>query len=82
MGGYVCGKADLIDKVVQELYCPGLEKDNGSTLGQNQNIIQGLFMSPTVVEAALKAMTFASKLYENLGMDVFPKSTDKRSEIN
>ena len=38
-------------------------------------------MAPTVVEAALKAMTFASKLLENLGMDVFPKYTDIRSDI-
>lgn len=81
MGGYVCGREDLIEKVVQELYCPGLGKENGATLGQNQNIIQGLFMAPTVVAAALKAMTFAARLLENLGLDVFPKSTDKRSDI-
>ena len=81
MGGYVVGREALIERVVQELYCPGLERDNGATLGQNQNIIQGLFMAPTVVEAALKAMTFASKLLENLGMDVFPKYTDIRSDI-
>jgi cystathionine beta-lyase family protein involved in aluminum resistance len=81
MGGYVVGKEALIERVVQELYCPGLERDNGATLGQNQNIIQGLFMAPTVVEAALKAMTFASKLLENLGMDVFPKYSDIRSDI-
>lgn len=81
MGGYVCGKEDLIEKVVQELYCPGLGKENGATLGQNQNIIQGLFMAPTVVASALKAMTFAARLLENLGLDVFPKSTDKRSDI-
>ena len=81
MGGYVCGREDLIEKVVQELYCPGLGKENGATLGQNQNIIQGLFMAPTVVASALKAMTFAARLLENLGLDVFPKSTDKRSDI-
>lgn len=81
MGGYVVGKEALIERVVQELYCPGLDRENGATLGQNQNIIQGLFMAPTVVEAALKAMTFASKLLENLGMDVFPKYTDIRSDI-
>ncbi len=81
MGGYVCGRKDLIERVVQELYCPGLGKDNGATLGQNQNIIQGIFMAPTVVEASLKAMVFASKLLENLGMNVFPKYSDKRSDI-
>ncbi len=81
MGGYVCGKSDLIELVMQELYAPGLEKDNGATLGQNGNIIQGIFMAPTVVESALKAMTFASRLFENLGCDVFPKYTDKRSDI-
>lgn len=81
MGGYVCGREDLIEQVVQELYCPGLGKENGATLGQNQNIIQGLFMAPTVVASALKAMTFAARLLENLGLDVFPKSTDKRSDI-
>ena len=81
MGGYVCGREDLIEQVVQELYCPGLGKENGATLGQTQNIIQGLFMAPTVVASALKAMTFAARLLENLGLDVFPKSTDKRSDI-
>lgn len=81
MGGYVCGSEALIEQVVQELYCPGLGKENGATLGQNQNIIQGLFMAPTVVAASLKAMTFAARLLENLGLDVFPKSTDKRSDI-
>lgn len=81
MGGYVCGREDLIEQVVQELYCPGLGKENGATLGQNQNIIQGLFMAPTVVASALKAMTFAARLLENLGLDVFPKSTEKRSDI-
>lgn len=81
MGGYVVGKEKLIERVTQELYCPGLDKDHGSTLGQNQNIIQGLFMAPTVVESALKAMTFASKLLENLGYNVFPTSTDIRSDI-
>ncbi len=81
MGGYVCGKSELIELVMQELYAPGLEKDNGATLGQNSNIIQGIFMAPTVVESALKAMTFASRLFENLGCDVFPKYTDKRSDI-
>lgn len=81
MGGYVCGKEELIEKVVQELYAPGLSKDSGATLEQNRNMLQGFFMAPTVVEAALKAMTFASKLLENLGLDVFPKSMDKRSDI-
>ena len=81
MGGYVCGREDLIEQVVQELYCPGLGKENGATLGQNQNIIQGLFIAPTVVASALKAMIFAARLLENLGLDVFPKSTDKRSDI-
>lgn len=81
MGGYVCGKKDLIEDVVQELYCPGLGKENGATLGQNQNIIQGFFMAPTVVASALKAMVFAAKLLENLGFDVFPKAEDKRSDI-
>ena len=36
MGGYVCGRKDLIEDIVQELYCPGLGKENGATLGQNQ----------------------------------------------
>lgn len=81
MGGYVCGRKDLIEDIVQELYCPGLGKENGATLGQNQNIIQGFFMAPTVVASALKAMVFAAKLLENLGLDVFPKAEDKRSDI-
>ena len=81
MGGYVAGKHDLIELVAEELTCAGIGKENGATLNQNRNMIQGMFMAPTVVSNAVKTAVFTSKLMEKLGFDVYPKATDKRADI-
>ena len=80
-GGYIVGRADLIEKVAYRLTCPGIGSECGLTYGQNRNVLQGLFMAPKVVNSAVKAARLAGKVYESLGFEVTPGPHDKRSDI-
>lgn len=80
-GAYVVGRKDLIELVAERLTAPGLGKEVGPSLGINKQILQGLFMAPQAVASSLKTAVLASKMLEELGYKVEPKSNDKRSDI-
>lgn len=80
-GGYVVGREDLIELCAVTLTCPGIGKECGATMGQNRNMLQGIFIAPTTVKHALKSAILSAKLMEELGFPTFPKSTDKRADI-
>lgn len=81
IGGYIVGKKEYVEKAAVRLTAPGLGKEVGATLGLNQPVLQGLFLAPEVVTNALKGAIFASALYEKLGFDVMPTSTQSRHDI-
>lgn len=81
MGSYIVGRKDLVNLCAERLTCPGIGKECGATLGQNKNILQGLFLSANVVKEALKTAIFASKLLEDMGYEVMPRYNEKRSDI-
>lgn len=81
IGGYIVGKKEYIDLCSQVLTCPGIGKECGATLGQNKNILQGLFMAPSTVKNAIRSAIFAAALFEKMGYDVYPKYGEKRSDI-
>ena len=54
IGGYIAGKKECVDRASYRLSAPGLGKEVGASLGLNQQLYQGFFLSPTVVAAALK----------------------------
>ena len=81
IGGYICGRQDLIDRCAYRLSAPGLGQDVGASLSLNTSLYQGFFMAPTVVGGALKAAIFAANLYESLGYNVVPNSTESRHDI-
>ena len=81
IGGYIAGKASLIELCAEKLTCPGIGGECGATLGQNKNILQGLFMAPSIVKNALKTAVFASAIMEELNFEVYPKYDEKRSDI-
>lgn len=81
IGGYIAGTQECIDKASYRLTAPGLGKEVGATLGITQNLFQGLFMAPTVVNSALKGAVFAANIYEKLGFKVIPNSTEPRYDI-
>ena len=52
IGGYICGREDLIDRCAYRLTSPGLGKEVGATLGVLPKLYQGLFLAPTVTAGA------------------------------
>ena len=81
IGGYIVGKRECIEKCAVRLSAPGLGKEVGATIGVLPSFYQGLFLSPTVVAAALKGAVFAANVYESLGFAVIPSSDEKRHDI-
>lgn len=81
IGGYIVGKQDCINRAAYRLSAPGLGKEVGASLGLNQQMFQGFFLSPTVVAGALKGAVFAANVYEKLGFPVVPNSTESRHDI-
>lgn len=80
-GGYVVGKKDLVNNASYRLYAPGIGKKVGPSLGLNRLILQGLFLSPSIVGQALKGAVLLSRVMELLGYEVIPKYNEKRSDI-
>ncbi|QQT90927.1 methionine gamma-lyase family protein [Peptoniphilus harei] len=80
-GGYVAGKEELIERAANFLTAPGIGKDCGLTFGMTRQILQGLFMSPKIVEDAIRGATLFSRSFEELGFKTIPSSTDPRSDI-
>ena len=80
-GGYIVGRADLIEQVSYRLTCPGIGAECGLTFGQNRNVLQGLFIAPKVVNAALKGAILTGTVYNRLGFEVMPPADHKRSDI-
>lgn len=81
IGGYIVGKSEYINNCAYRLTSPGLGKEVGATLNVNSVFYQGLFLSPTVVNAALKGAIFAANLYESLGFFVYPSGNEMRHDI-
>ncbi len=81
IGGYIVGKEEYVENAAVRLTAPGQGKEVGATLGLNSVFFQGLFLSPTVVASSLKGAVLTSKVFEKLGYETMPKSTDKRADI-
>lgn len=81
IGGYIVGKKECVDNAAYRLTSPGLGKEVGASLGVIQSFYQGFFMAPTIVSGALKGAIFAANIYEKLGFDVLPDSTESRHDI-
>lgn len=80
-GGYIVGKAHLIEQVAGRMTSPGIGKECGLTFGQTRTILQGLFMAPKIVASAIKGATLCSAVYSRAGYEVNPKVDDVRSDI-
>lgn len=80
-GGYICGRADLVEKCSDRLTCVGMGKEVGCSLNQNREMLLGFFMSPEVVANALKTSVFACHFFNLLGFKTFPEADEKRTDI-
>lgn len=80
-GGYIAGRADLVEQCAYRLTCPGAGKEVGCSLNQSRGMYLGLFHAPEAVCAALKTSVFATAFFEQLGYEVFPKYNEPRTDI-
>lgn len=80
-GGYVAGRADLVEKISYRLTTPGLGREVGATLGMSRELFMGIFFAPHTVGEAIKAAYFTAGLFEQFGFETTPKSTDPRFDI-
>ncbi|MBQ1901324.1 MAG: methionine gamma-lyase family protein [Lachnospiraceae bacterium] len=81
IGGYIVGKKECVENAAYRLTSPGLGKEVGASLGVMRDFYQGFFLSPTVVNGALKGAIFAANIYEKLGFKCVPNSTESRHDI-
>lgn len=80
-GGYIAGRADLVEQCAYRLTTPGIGREQGATLGVNRELFLGAFNAPHATGEALKTAVFASALFELLGFDTTPHYTEKRGDI-
>ena len=81
MGGYIAGTSACIEQAAYRLTSPGLGKEVGATGSINRTLFQGLFLAPSVTNAALKGAVFAANIYEKLGFAVCPGADEERNDI-
>lgn len=80
-GGYIAGKAELVERAAMRLTTPGIGGECGSTLGNNRLLFQGLFLAPHTVAQALKTAVFCAAMMDELGISSSPSIAEKRSDI-
>ncbi|NEP62151.1 MAG: aluminum resistance family protein [Symploca sp. SIO2G7] len=71
-GGYVAGRAALVEAATCRLTSPGIGSSGGATLNQSRLLFQGLFLAPQMVGEALKGNYLLAKTFSDLGYAVNP----------
>ena len=80
-GGYIAGKELFVERAAIRLTAPGIGSEGGAMFNQHRLMFQGLFMAPSVVSDALKGAILASKIFDEIGYDSYPKYYEKRTDI-
>ena len=73
-GGYVAGRADLVELVSYRLTAPSLGMEEGSYVYGYLPYYQGLFLAPSAVKNALKGSLLFAKVYTKLGFETLPRA--------
>lgn len=80
-GGYVAGRADLVDLVGGRLTAPSIGTEIGSYAGGYRLFYQGLFLAPHTVNQAIKTAVLFSQALTNRGYEVSPRPQEHFSDI-
>ena len=81
MGGYIAGKAELVEAASYRITSPGIGGECGATLGNNRLMFQGFFMAPHTTAQALKTAVFCARMMELLGFESAPGWAEPRTDI-
>lgn len=80
-GGYIAGRADLVERAAYRLTVPGIGGECGCTLGTNRQLYQGLFLATHTTAQALKTAALCAAMLEKLGFDTEPGPQEPRYDI-
>ncbi|MDR2515584.1 MAG: methionine gamma-lyase family protein [Christensenellaceae bacterium] len=80
-GGYIAGRADLVEKCAYRLTSPGIGREVGSYQAGYGPFYQGLFQAPHTVAQALKGAALFGMAFEALGYAVSPRPGEPRGDI-
>ena len=80
-GGYIAGKEKYVNYAAAHLTAPGIGAKGGAMLNQSRLILQGFFMSPSIVAEALKGAILAAQVFEDIGFISTPKAHEHRTDI-
>ena len=80
-GGYVAGRADLVEAAACRLTAPGIGSSGGATFDLNRLLFQGLFLAPQMVGEAIKGNHLTAYVFYKLGYRVNPLPLAKRRDV-
>lgn len=80
-GGYVAGRADLVEAAACRLTAPGIGSSGGATFDQNRLLFQGLFLAPQMVGEAMKGNHLTAYVFDKLGYPVNPLPMAPRRDV-
>lgn len=80
-GGYVAGKADLVEMACCRLTAPGIGSFGGATFDQHRLLFQGLFLAPQMVGEAMKGNHLVAYVMDRLGYPVNPAPLAPRRDV-
>ncbi len=80
-GGYIAGRADLVEQCAYRMTSPGLGAEAGASLDTLLEMYQGFFLAPHVVSQAVKGALFTAALLEDFGLTTSPHYTEKRTDL-
>ena len=80
-GGYIAGRAELVELAACRLTAPGIGSSGGATFDQNRLMFQGLFLAPQMVGEAIKGSHLIAYVFDRLGYPVNPLPLELRRDI-
>jgi cystathionine beta-lyase family protein involved in aluminum resistance len=80
-GGYVAGRADLVEQACCRLTAPGIGGEGGTSFDLNRLLAQGLFLAPQMVAEALICSELVAAVFSDLGYAVQPLPGAPRSDV-
>ena len=80
-GGYVAGRADLVEQACCRLTAPGIGAEGGTGFDLHRLLFQGLFLAPQMVSEALLCAELTAAVFEGLSYPVNPLVGAARSDV-
>ena len=80
-GGYIAGRADLVERCAHRMTAPGTGRELGSNPSGYREFFMGLYFAPSTTCEAKKSSIYAAALFDELGYKAVPAYDEPRNDI-